>query len=109
MLLDFENKDAIPVKMSDRLYGELRDCEVDASIDVNPLASEHQFMQAMLNAEKRDSWWYLEISEDGLVYLLNIALPTNMEMWYSWGDEFGQELLSDAKIVMDEFDVYYPY
>ena len=109
MIIDFENRDAIPVRMTDRLYSELQDCEVDPSTDVNPLASDHHFFQAMLNAEQEGQMWHLEISEDGLVYLLNIALPTHMEMWYSWGDEYGHNLLNDAKDVMDEFDVYYPY
>ena len=110
MFLDVENRDAIPVRISDLLYQELLECEVEPPIAGSPLASHHQFSQGMLNAEKISSTeWEAELSEDGLVFLLNIALPTNMEMWYSWGTLEGNALLEDAKAILDEFNVYYPY
>ena len=110
MFLDVENRDAIPVRMPDFLYQELLECEVESLTAENPLASHHQFSQGMLNAEKVSSTeWEVELSEDGLVFLLNIALPQGMEMWYSWGTIEGVSLLEQAKTILDEFNVYYPY
>lgn len=108
MFYNYENRDRIVVELPTTLYLELMDCEVESPID--GLSNSHnQFVKSMLKAEEVNEVWETELDEDGFTYLLNIALPTYMEMWYSWGDDLGEKLLNEAKSVLDNFDVYYPY
>lgn len=102
------NYDEIPISLPSKLYDELMACEVD-SYDEGENASQHQFCQAMLKAEKQNRVANLIITEDGLVYLMNVALPTNMEMWYTWNNTDGKALITQAKRFLDAYNVSYPY
>lgn len=92
------------------LYQELLDCEVDPYTSDEMLGEQHQFSKAMLEAEFLDDGpAHVPMSEDAFVYLMNMALPQNMEMWYSWGDEDGESLLEAAKSVYSHYGIYCPY
>jgi len=107
-----DSDDTVSLHLPTDLYQELFDCEVDPYETANdsPAGSQHQFVQAMILAEDvGGDEVFIELTPDALVYFLNTALPTNMEMWTSWGSIEGDELLAQAKQILDDYNVYYPY
>ena len=106
------NSNSISLHMSTALYTELFDCEIepyDTETDII-LGSQGQFISSMLHAEHvSDTSVYLQMSDDAFVYLVNIVLPQNMEMWFAWGSVEGDILMEEAKHFLDEFNVPYPY
>jgi hypothetical protein len=102
--------DILDIEIPDDLYNELFECEVNPYSSEDIRGGHHQFSQAMINAESMSgSMWLVELSRDAFLHLVNVALPTHMEMWYSWGDEEGFKLLNQAKEFLDEHDISYPY
>jgi len=99
------------IKIPRHLYQELFDCEIDPYTSDDMDGSHHQFSRAMLEAEHlvENDFISVELSEDAFVYLMNIVLPSNMEMWYSWGDLDGDNLLMEAKSLYNHFGIYCPY
>lgn len=104
-----EKRDAIPVYIPNPLFMELLDCEVESSEGNCSVPSHHQFSQSLLNAEQNDDIWEVEFTEDGMIYFLNIALLRNMEMWYTWNNDEGEILLTHAKNILNDLNMYYPY
>jgi hypothetical protein len=112
---NYSNDDAISLTLPNTLYTELFDSEVDGldicAENLSPILGSHfQFAQGMVSAEKvSPSEWLVELTEDALIYLVNIALPANMEMWSGWGTIEGSLLMRQAKRFLDSRDIYYPY
>ena len=106
-----ENYDNNSVHIPQNLFRELMDSVVD-TYEENDIASYHQFCRGMITSESSCSstkYMHVQLTDDALVYLLNIALPENMEMWYGWNDEVGQDLITEAKFVLSAFNVPSPY
>lgn len=100
----------ITIEISNNLFQELFECEVDPYSSDEMNGSHHQFSQAMITAKVCENGSFLiDMTSDAFVYLVNEALPAHMEMWYSWGDEWGSQLLNAAKQVLDNHDIPYPY
>ena len=98
------------ITIPDFFYEELIACDVDPFLDEEIPASHHQLSQALLEAEMdEDGLWGVDLTEDALVHLINVTLPTHMEMWYSWNDDKGQDLIDAASKVLGSYDAFNPY
>lgn len=100
--------ETITFTMPYELYHELYATEVDTYED-NEVASKQHLAKAFLNATEQKTGRLFELDEDTFVYLVNQVFLGNMEMWSTWRNEEGEIFLAQAKGILNEFNLYYPF
>lgn len=114
--MEYPDSEIVTVNMDMILFDELYENEV-GSLELEDLSSEGfsgayiQFLQAMVAAKKNHTYEIVEVemTQDALDHLLQDILPENMEMWYNWSTEEGNDLLNYGKDIYREFDTFCPY
>lgn len=96
----------LEIKMGEELYQELFATEVD-TYDGHGKENKQILAKALLQAKIPK--WTIVLDDDGFFYFVNVVLPTNMEMWYTWNSVDGERLLKQAKEILNTFHIYYPY
>lgn len=113
--MEYPESEIVQISMDLVLYNQLFDNEVD-SMEIDDIPLNHrgitaQFIQGMLRAEINEEYEIalVSLTQDAIDYLLQDVLPLNMEMWYNWGTEEGNQLIDYGRDIYTELDEYCPY